>query len=111
MSVAPHLVKLRKRTSQLVGGNPRAFVWTMLALTAGFWFAMGASALFAHQLLTGVPDRGTVSRVTRMARSSVFYDHQGRPAFTIFKEQRIEVPLAQMSPNLTKAMLAIEDQR
>jgi 1A family penicillin-binding protein len=111
MSVAPHLAQLRERTTRLIGGNPRGFVWTMVALTAAFWFGMGASALFAHQLLTGVPDRDTVSRVTRMARSSVFYDHQGRPAFTIFKEQRIEIPLAQMSPNLTKAMLAIEDQR
>ena len=111
MSVAPHLTQLRERTTRLIGGNPRGFVWTMVALTAAFWFGMGASALFAHQLLTGVPDRDTVSRVTRMARSSVFYDHQGRPAFTIFKEQRIEIPLAQMSPNLTKAMLAIEDQR
>jgi 1A family penicillin-binding protein len=111
MSVAPHLTQLRERTTRLIGGNPRAFVWTMVALTVAFWFGMGASALFAHQLMTGVPDRDTVSRVTRMARSSVFYDHQGRPAFTIFKEQRIEIPLAQMSPNLTKAMLAIEDQR
>ena len=61
MSVAPHLTQLRERTTRLVGGNPRTFVWTMAALTAIFWFGMGASALFAHQLLTGVPDRDTTS--------------------------------------------------
>jgi penicillin-binding protein 1A len=83
----------------------------MSVVGAMFWFGMGASALLAHQVLTGVPDRSSLTRVTQMARSSVFYDHRGRPAFTIFKEQRIEVPLDQISPNLKKAMLAIEDQR
>ena len=99
------------RARKLVAQSPRGFVATMVVLTIGFWLAMGASALFAHQLLTDVPDRSTLNRVTQMARSSVFYDHRGRPAFTIFKEQRIEVPLGAMSPNLRNAMLAIEDQR
>jgi penicillin-binding protein 1A len=102
---------LRQRSIQVVARNPRAFVAAMAVVGAMFWFAMGASALFAHQVLTGVPDRSSLNRVTQMARASVFYDHTGRPAFTIFKEQRIEVPLDQMSPNLVKAMLAIEDQR
>ena len=38
-------------------------------------------------------------------------DLNGRPAFTIFKEQRIEIPLAKVSPILQKAILSIEDQR
>ena len=99
------------RFNRLVSGNPRVLVGAMLALAGAFWFAMGASALFAHQVLDGVPDRSSLTRVTEMARSSVFYDHKGRPAFTIFKEQRIEVPLDRISPHLKKAMLAIEDQR
>ncbi|MGH9175420.1 MAG: transglycosylase domain-containing protein, partial [Vicinamibacterales bacterium] len=99
------------RARAIVAQNPRGFVATMIGLTIVFWFVMGASALFAHQVLSDVPDRSMLNRVTEMARSSVFYDHTGRPAFTIFKEQRIEVPLAKMSPNLRKAMLAIEDQR
>src|SRR6185295_1013919 len=32
-------------------------------------------------------------------------------AFTIYKEQRIEVPLGEVSPNLVKALVAVEDQR
>ena len=46
-----------------------------------------------------------------MAQATVLYDVADRPVFTIFKEQRIEVPLAQMSPNLIDAVLSIEDQR
>ena len=37
-----------------------------------------------------------------MAQATVLYDVADRPVFTIFKEQRIEVPLAQMSPNLVE---------
>jgi penicillin-binding protein 1A len=46
-----------------------------------------------------------------MARASVFYDRHGRAAFTISKEQRFEVPLDRISPNLRNAIVAIEDQR
>lgn len=111
MTGSPPSADVRDRITQLIGRNPRWFVAGILSLTVVFWFTMGASALVAHELFTGLPDRSMLSRVTQMARSSVFYDQQGRPAFTIFKEQRIEVPLARMSPNLRKAVLSIEDQR
>ena len=106
-----HLIALRQRCVELVSQNPRGFVAAMAVVAATFWFAMGATAIFAHQVLAGVPDRASLPRVTQMARASVFYDQLGRPAFTIFKEQRIEVPLAEMSSNLKKAIVAIEDQR
>lgn len=91
--------------------NARPLVVAMVVVAAGFWFAMGTTVFTAHQLVRGLPDRHSLGRVTEMARSSVFYDIKGYPAFTIFKEQRLEVPLARMSPNLRKAALAIEDQR
>jgi 1A family penicillin-binding protein len=110
-SFTTRLAALRGRGAALASGRPRAFVGVMIALSAGFWFAMGATALFAHQVFDGVPDRGSLSRVTEMARASVFYDHENKPAFAIFREQRIEVPLSQMSGHLKHAMIAIEDQR
>jgi penicillin-binding protein 1A len=102
---------MRTRLGLIVRENERLFVTAMLALAIAFWFSMGATALAAHQLLGGLPDKQSLGRVTEMARSSVFYDIKGRPAFTIFKEQRLQVPLSQISPNLRNAMLAIEDQR
>jgi penicillin-binding protein 1A len=83
----------------------------MVVLAVAFWSAVGATVLFANEVLDGVPDRRTLGRVTEMARGSILYDHEGRPAFTISKEQRIEVPLDRMSPALRQAILAIEDQR
>jgi penicillin-binding protein 1A len=95
----------------MVARFPRGFVALMVALAVVFWTSMGATALLAHQVFEGVPDRASLSRVTNMARSSVFYDRHGRAAFTISKEQRFEVPLDNISPHLKDAILAIEDQR
>ena len=99
------------RVIRVLTHNPRALVAGTLVLAAAFWFSMGATALYAYQVLDGVPDRGTLGRVAEMPRASIFYDHKNQPAFSISKEQRIEVPIEQMSPALKQAILAIEDQR
>ena len=95
----------------MVARHPRGFVAAMLVVALMFWTGMGATALLAHQVFDGIPDRSTLSRVTQMARASVFFDRHGQPAFTISKEQRFEVPLDRISPNLRNAIIAIEDQR
>jgi penicillin-binding protein 1A len=46
-----------------------------------------------------------------MAQSTSIFDARDVPAFTIFKEQRIEVPFDRISPNLIKAVVSVEDQR
>jgi penicillin-binding protein 1A len=89
----------------------RLFAAAMVMVGVAFWVSMGASAMAAHQLLGELPTRQALVGVADMARSSVLYDIQGRPAFTIFKEQRLEMPLERMSPNLKNAILAVEDQR
>jgi len=45
------------------------------------------------------------------AEATAVYDDSDRLAFTIYQEQRIEVPLSQMSPHVLRAIVAIEDQR
>jgi penicillin-binding protein 1A len=95
----------------MVARHPRVLVALMLGLAVAFWSGMAATALFAHRFFDGIPDRSTLARVTHMSRASVFYDRHGRTAFTISKERRFEVPLDRISPHLTNAILAIEDQR
>ncbi len=46
-----------------------------------------------------------------MAQSTVLLDVHGQRAFTLFREQRIEVPLKRISPHLVRAVVAVEDQR
>ena len=46
-----------------------------------------------------------------MAQATTIHDASDHPAFTIFKEQRLEIPIDRMSPNLIKAVISVEDQR
>src|ERR1051325_995334 len=62
-------------------------------------------------LLKTVPGGEALQTIGDMSQATTLYDVHDRPVFTIFKEYRVEVPLSQMSPNLRKAILAIEDQR
>jgi penicillin-binding protein 1A len=59
----------------------------------------------------GLPDTSQLRRIGEMDQATAVYDSHDRLVFTIFKEQRIDVPLEQISPRLVKAILAIEDQR
>ena len=73
--------------------------------------ASGAAAWFAYDLTAGLPGRNAVRDLGEMAQATTIYDAHDTPVFTIFKEQRIEVPLERISPNLVKAVISVEDQR
>ena len=75
----------------------------VLALASGTWFFIS--------LRSGLPNADALSRIGDMDQATAVFDRNDQLAFTIFKEQRIDVSLAQVSPNLQKAILAIEDQR
>jgi 1A family penicillin-binding protein len=72
---------------------------------------VGAGAWFVRDLVVGLPSDVELRGVGTMAQSTTLFDVHDRPAFTIFREQRIEVPLDRVSPHLVDAILAIEDQR
>jgi 1A family penicillin-binding protein len=95
----------------MIARHPRSFIGVMVVLAMLFWTGMGATVMFAHQVLEGVPDRSTLGQVTHMARSTVFFDRKGQQAFVISKEHRFEVPLESIAPTLRDAIIAIEDQR
>ena len=73
--------------------------------------AIAASQWSVHRLLAGLPSIADVRRMGEMAQATVFYDAADAPAFTIFDERRFDVSLADVSPHLVQALLAIEDQR
>ena len=71
-----------------------------------------ASIVIAISFFTsGLPDVAALQRLGEMNQATTVLSADGQIAFTIYKEQRIEVPLDQVSPHLIDAMLAIEDQR
>jgi 1A family penicillin-binding protein len=62
-------------------------------------------------IVLGSPGAKEIRTLSHMPVATVVYDRYDKPAFTIFEERRYELPLAEMSPHLTKAVVAIEDQR
>lgn len=87
------------------------FVATLVTLSVVMWVAVGAAFWFVRDAMTGLPDKQALRDVGTMDQATTLLDVKGRHAFTIFKEQRLEMPLTRMSPNIVKAILAIEDQR
>ncbi|MBM3778412.1 MAG: PBP1A family penicillin-binding protein [Acidimicrobiia bacterium] len=88
---------LRVRWPVVLGGV------AVLLSAATIWFAVA--------ILRGLPDTAALQNAGAMSEATVAYDRHGRPAFTIFQEQRIEVPIERVSPSVVRAIVAIEDQR
>lgn len=83
----------------------------MSALAIALFLTAGYVAWFSYDLTAGLPGSQAVNDIGDMAQSTTLYDSRDEPVFTIFKEQRIEIPLDQMAPVFIKAVLSVEDQR
>ena len=83
----------------------------MVALSILMWGAVAAAAWFARDILIGLPNRQTLRDVSTMAQATTLLDVRDKPAFTIFREQRVEIPLDRVSRHLVRAILDVEDQR
>ena len=71
----------------------------------------GLVLLIAGDVVIGTPSPSEIRSLVRGPQLTTVYDSKDVPVFTIFKERRMEVPLAEISPNVVHAVLAIEDQR
>jgi penicillin-binding protein 1A len=107
MSLRAHIESVRR----LLGGRPRALFALVSGLALALFLAAGWIAWFSYDVTTDLPDRAELSAIGDMAQSTTIYDAADQPVFTIFKEQRIEVPFEAISPHLIRAVLSVEDQR
>src|SRR5688572_21350598 len=89
----------------------RTFVAAVVSLSLLMWAVAGAGVWLIVGVAAGLPDNAALRGVGSMAQATTVFDANGATAFTIFKEQRIEVPLSGVSPHLISALVAIEDQR
>src|SRR5262249_43661593 len=94
----------RRQHPGVAYGVVSAFVLTTV-------LTLGGGAAYLLSLPAGLPDEAALLRIGEMDQATAVLDAADQPAFTIFKEQRIDVPLSGVSPLLVKAILAIEDQR
>lgn len=94
----------RQQNPQIAYGVVAAFALVALLTAVG-------STAFLIDLPKGLPDDAALAKIGEMDQATAVFDASDQLAFTIFKEQRIDVALADMSPHLIQAILATEDQR
>jgi membrane peptidoglycan carboxypeptidase len=92
-------------------GRPRVLTTVVAILAVVVFVAAGWGAWFSYELTAGLPDKKALKALGDMAQATSILDASDKPAFTIFKEQRLEIPIAKVSPNLIKAVVSVEDQR
>jgi penicillin-binding protein 1A len=105
------LFGLGRAAREWMAGHPRALRAGMITVAAVLAVAGVTSLVYLNHLRSTLPDRNTIERLGEMDQATTIFDAQDRPAFTIFREQRIDVPLSKISPDLLRALVAIEDQR
>ena len=91
--IKPHLIRHQRVILAGAGGVAIAFAAVVIVLFAG------------------LPNRDELRTLGEMPQATTLYDINKRPVFTIFREYRIELPLASVSPHLRTAVVAFEDQR
>jgi 1A family penicillin-binding protein len=104
----------RRRLSSVRGwiaGRPRGLAAAIVLMALTIAGAAGAAIWFCYDLTSDLPTAKQLRGLGDMAQATTIYDAHDAPVFTIFREQRLEVPLDRMSPNLVKAVLSVEDQR
>ena len=58
-----------------------------------------------------LPAADEIGTLGIMANATVIFDAFDQPAFTLFRERRLSIPLHEISSHLTGAVLAVEDRR
>jgi 1A family penicillin-binding protein len=91
--------------------HPRVAYGVLAGFSLVVVFLAAAAGALLVDLPRGLPDAAALSRIGEMDQATAVLDGSDQLAFTIYKEQRIDVALGEMSPLLIKAVLATEDQR
>ncbi|HXH24460.1 MAG TPA: PBP1A family penicillin-binding protein, partial [Vicinamibacterales bacterium] len=99
------------RAAAFLRAHPRLVVGAILVVSLAGWLAAAGAFWFVRGVLADLPPPDAIREVGRMVQATLLLDVKGHPAFTLYKEQRIEVPLSRVSPHLVRAILAVEDQR
>jgi penicillin-binding protein 1A len=89
--------------------------WVLLGSTllVAFLFFSGVLyvAAFTRTLAAELNNAAELAELTPRPQATVVFDRRGRPAFSFFVEQRIDVPLERIAPVMLDAIIAVEDRR
>jgi penicillin-binding protein 1A len=93
-----------RRGLDLLAGRRRHLVVAASVLAA-------CVTLVAADVVLGTPSAGEIRGMTSMPVATTILDRDDQPAFTVYEERRLPVPLARVSPHVVQAVLAVEDER
>lgn len=109
------LKKLGDRTGergrQLFRAQPRAAAAGLVVVAVLVWTVGLSAAWLTYEVGLDLPERDAISGIGQMDQATAIFDRNDQHVFTIFKEQRLEVGLEDVSPHVIKAVLSAEDQR
>jgi 1A family penicillin-binding protein len=91
--------------------RPRTLIAAVAVVAFAIWVGAASVSWFMWSLSRDLPTRESLRSIGDMAQSTTLFDSGDRPVFTIYKEQRVEVPLQKISPHLIRALVSMEDQR
>ena len=110
-SLARRMAELSREWREAQFHHPRLAASVLVAAAVCAVAPLVLAVWFFVTLRDGFPDLAALQRIGEMDQATSVFDEQDRLAFTIYKEQRIDVPLADVSPLVIRALTAIEDQR
>jgi penicillin-binding protein 1A len=88
-----------------------AVVVTVLLLSAVAWTGAVRAAAGLELFVEELDRAAHLAAFEARPQATIVFDRRGRPAFSFFVEQRIDVPLDAVSPHMIDALLAVEDKR
>ena len=84
-------------------------LWKAAVLAAAV--SAGSGVWWWHDLTRDLPGDTAIRHIGDTAQSTIIFDASDAPASTLSTEERIDVPLSEVSPDFIRALIAIEDQR
>jgi len=75
------------------------------------WTAAGVLVRASWRVSSELAHAATLAEIGEHPQSTIVYDRYNKPAFSFYVEQRVDVPLGQVSPHMIDALLAVEDRR
>jgi penicillin-binding protein 1A len=110
-SLKNHAAELGHHWARARARHPRVAVGVAVAFALAVVLSASGVVIVASSLRGVLPNLDALRHIGEMDQATAVFDASDRLAFTIYREQRIEVPLEEVSPHLLRALIAIEDQR
>ena len=86
-------------------------VGVVIAVAAVGWTVAWRAARFTFSIAGELDRASKLTDIAVRPQATLVFDRHGRPAFTYFVEQRIDVPIDRVSRHVIDAVLSVEDRR